>query len=1006
MELIYYPTTTNQFGYKNPQPDNVIGVDIQDLGNDKELYRYNFLIKNHRHADDYTRFITFAKTFSLSGTQLDQQTRLVMDVDQWLRTWALVTLCGVSDSYTFGNNHNLLIYLRPSDQRFLAFPVDMDFSFVRAPTSSLVGDQNFSKIINRPANLRAFYAHVLDIISSTYNPSYMSSWIRHYNSFLPEQSFSGVSSYLQSRANHATNTINSAGGYAPFNVTGTNFVTSNNLVTLAGTAPVQVQTIKVNGGEYPVTWTSVSAWTMRVPVSARTNVLTLEGYDLYGKRLTNYTRIVTVVYTQSIPEPRDLVILNEIMYHPASPDAAFVELFNTSPAFSFDLSGWRVDGLGFTFPPGSVIAGGQYLVLAGNLPGYAAAYGPSTPPPFAQFAGNLRNTGEILTLLRPGMIPGQEIVVDQVRYESAPPWPTDANGLGPSLQLIDPAQDNSRTANWAAVQTSAPPAPEWVYFFTSGTASSSTLYIYLQSAGSIYIDDLKLVPGSVPEVGTNMLANGSFESSLSGSWVVSQNLSQSARADTINHSGNYSLHIIATTGGSTKGSSIYQEISPALAQGQPYTLSFWYLQSTNGGPLVLRLSGSGVAATINPAQPHADGLQFTPGTVNTWRRSLPAFPSLWLNEVQLENLTGLPDNWGQRDPWIELYNAGANAVSLDGFYLSSTYTNLAQWAFPSNASIGPGQFRVIWADGQTNQTIGASPHTSFRLNSSSGAVVLSRATTNGLQLLDYLKYTGVAANQSYGDLPDGQPFYRQTMYLPTPGATNSGMLAPITVLINEWSAANNSTSGIADPADGMYQDWFELYNTSRQVADLEGYYLSDSLTNRFLSRIPAGYVVAPGGRLLVWADDELEQNATNRADLHVKFKLDQDGEAIVLSAQDGTVIDAIVFGPQTNNVSQGRYPDGAGQWYFMPTPTPRLPNMIPLPSPPELLGLSLLGGGTVEFRIRTIPNRSYRIEYTEDLTTSVWVPLGGDRVATGTELVLKDSMAEDPCRFYRAVLLP
>ena len=109
----------------------MLGTDISDLGTDKEIYRYNFIIKNHRDADDYSRFMTFARAFSLSGTALDQSTRQFMDVDEWLRVWAHVTLCGVGDSYTFGNNHNLLMYQRPSDHQILAFPVDMDFSFNR-----------------------------------------------------------------------------------------------------------------------------------------------------------------------------------------------------------------------------------------------------------------------------------------------------------------------------------------------------------------------------------------------------------------------------------------------------------------------------------------------------------------------------------------------------------------------------------------------------------------------------------------------------------------------------------------------------------------------------------------------------------------------------------------------------------------------------------------------------------------------------------------------------------
>ena len=74
LELIYYPLTTingDAQSLKLPQPDDVVGTDIQDRGADKEAYRWNFLIENHRDADDYTPMIGLAKTFSLSGTALD-----------------------------------------------------------------------------------------------------------------------------------------------------------------------------------------------------------------------------------------------------------------------------------------------------------------------------------------------------------------------------------------------------------------------------------------------------------------------------------------------------------------------------------------------------------------------------------------------------------------------------------------------------------------------------------------------------------------------------------------------------------------------------------------------------------------------------------------------------------------------------------------------------------------------------------------------------------------------
>ena len=65
-----------------------------------------------------------------------------------------------------------------------------------------------------------------------------------------------------------------------------------------------------------------------------------------------------------------------------------------------------------------------------------------------------------------------------------------------SLQLRDPGQDNSRVANWSTAETNSGPA--WVYASATAAASGSRLYLYLQSAGDIYIDDIKIVAGSQP----------------------------------------------------------------------------------------------------------------------------------------------------------------------------------------------------------------------------------------------------------------------------------------------------------------------------------------------------------------------------------------------------------------------------------------------------------------------------------------------------------------------------
>ena len=63
-ELIYYPTTTlggNVENLKLPQPDNIVEPAVVDYGNDKEAYRWHYLITNRRRFDEYDPIISMGK---------------------------------------------------------------------------------------------------------------------------------------------------------------------------------------------------------------------------------------------------------------------------------------------------------------------------------------------------------------------------------------------------------------------------------------------------------------------------------------------------------------------------------------------------------------------------------------------------------------------------------------------------------------------------------------------------------------------------------------------------------------------------------------------------------------------------------------------------------------------------------------------------------------------------------------------------------------------------------
>ena len=237
-------------------------------------------------------------------------------------------------------------------------------------------------------------------------------------------------------------------GVANLSFTASLVTVSNNLATLSGTAPLGVKTIWVNGVAWPVTWPSVTTWRLTLPLVPGTNVLSVVGVDIHSQPVAGATNSVAAVYNTHPPSPAGQIAINEIMYSPLLPRAQYVELYNTSTSFAFDMSGWQFDGLSYTFPPGSLIGPNSFLVLAADRDAYVTAYGMANLV-FDTFAGTLPTDTGTLSLVAPGTNAASNLFVSRVRYSAAPPWPTNASATGGSLQLIDPHQDASRVCNWA-----------------------------------------------------------------------------------------------------------------------------------------------------------------------------------------------------------------------------------------------------------------------------------------------------------------------------------------------------------------------------------------------------------------------------------------------------------------------------------------------------------------------------------------------------------------------------
>ncbi len=935
------------FEFDNSGDVKLFNVDatLQDFtttGGAKKLARYRWnwrkrAVSNSAH--DYTQLFNLVDAANASQPEpFSAQIQLQMDFAEWTRVWVVEHSVGNWDSYGYSRGKNMYGY-KPQNGRWNLLPWDIDFVLDNGgdgPTTDMnpatmpINDPVVRRLLTYPFIQRAWWQAVQDLVNGPMLSANISAMMNDkYNGLLaagiPVDSPSGALGYVASRRAYLQGLLNNVA--STFTLNATSFSTNRNFVTLSGTAPIAVTTLKINGVDFPATWTSLSTWTVKLALSGGANALTISGYDENGILVPASTANITITYTGATELAPDKLVINEIMYNSAVPNATFIEIYNKSDAFAFDLSGFELHGADFTFPGGTVIAPNGFLVIVGNAATFVSTYG-NTIPLAGVFLGKLQNSGETLRLVRPGASPAQDLVIDEVTYDSAPPWPATANGFGPSLQLVDPYQDNNRVLNWAVAATNTPPpTPQWQYVTVTGTASSSRLYVYLNASGDLYLDDFKLVAGAVPEVGQNYIQNGDFESTLTGPWNTTANTTASHISTTAKHSGVSSLHLFCNAGGTTQGDSLWQNTS-SLVNGNPYTLSFWFLQTTTAGTLTVRLSGNGVRVDQNIQLPTGGGgsLLATPGRTNSVYAPQLNYPTVWLNEVQPNNTSGPLDNFAERDPWVELYNSGSMA-DLTGYYLSDSYTNLLKWPFPAATSLGASGFKVIWLDGQPGQTSGANLHASFRAAGANGSVILTRVNGPTTNIVDYLNYGTVNDDRSYGAFPDGSPAGRHLQYYATPGAANNDTWPAAPAVINEWMASNTRT--LANPLDGKFNDWFELYNAGPTAADLTGYYLSNDLTNKTKFAVPSGYSIPAHGFLLVWADNNSSQNSPGDPGLHVNFKLSKSGEAIALFTPDGTLVDGVTFGGQTDDISQGRWPDGnAGQYYFMTNATPGTPNTL------------------------------------------------------------------------------
>ena len=146
-----------------------------------------------------------------------------------------------------------------------------------------------------------------------------------------------------------------------------------------------------------------------------------------------------------IGDPGDTLRITEIMYHPADGGAEFIELQNTGGDL-IDITGVHFsDGIEFTFPGGTILEPGEYVVLVSSED--QAAF--ESQYPGVAIGGlyvlRLSNGGEHVRVSN-----ANDDVLTSFTYDDVTPWPTEADGSGYSLVPVDLDGDLNDPFNWRA----------------------------------------------------------------------------------------------------------------------------------------------------------------------------------------------------------------------------------------------------------------------------------------------------------------------------------------------------------------------------------------------------------------------------------------------------------------------------------------------------------------------------------------------------------------------------
>ena len=262
---------------------------FQYRGNDPEQYRWNFPPRASGILEDFTpflKFVAFVDPKVTSTRDFTLKADSVINMDQWLRTFAVRTV--VDDWDTMGRNRgkNAYVYRSPGDAglwHLLVWDSDLTFGNARSP---LFSDKfpSFRRMLEVDRFRRDFLSIVAHLLNGPFTVESLQPILAD-TSAASGGNASSILGFVNQRRAFLLEQIPRGPDFSVQNVTRRSSRGTPDRLLAAGTAPVMAAGFLLDGRPGNSTFIDASRWTAEFPVGPEGGTMTLTAIDAGGNPL-------------------------------------------------------------------------------------------------------------------------------------------------------------------------------------------------------------------------------------------------------------------------------------------------------------------------------------------------------------------------------------------------------------------------------------------------------------------------------------------------------------------------------------------------------------------------------------------------------------------------------------------------------------------------------------------------------------------------------------------------